>query len=119
VQAGQKVVLDFGPAWAAAYKKAKAKVRLGFFLSFFKTVYNVCVHRLFEVQHNDIKYLPALSQIKHFTLEEKVSVTTGVGWMNGRCVGNIPAIQPAHGTGWPGLCLEVIMHSILQYRRYG
>lgn len=32
--------------------------------------------------------------------------------MNGRCVGNIPAIQPAHGTGWPGLCLEVIMHSI-------
>lgn len=27
-QADQKVVLDFGPAWAAAYKKAKAKVRL-------------------------------------------------------------------------------------------
>ena len=29
--------------------------------------------------------------------------------MNGRCVGNIPAIKPTHGTGWPGLCLEVIM----------
>jgi hypothetical protein len=64
-------------------------------------------------QGNNIESLTqlftTLSQIKNFTLEEKVSVTTGVGWMNGRCVGNIPAIQPAHGTGWPGLCLEVIM----------
>jgi hypothetical protein len=31
VQADRKVVLDFGPAWAAAYGKAKAKVRLHFF----------------------------------------------------------------------------------------
>jgi hypothetical protein len=33
VQADRKVVLDFGPAWAAAYGKAKAKVRLHFFFS--------------------------------------------------------------------------------------
>ncbi|KAF8809832.1 glycoside hydrolase family 3 protein [Phlegmacium glaucopus] len=26
--------------------------------------------------------------------------------MGGRCVGNIPAIQPTQGRGWPGLCLE-------------
>ncbi|TFK37529.1 glycoside hydrolase family 3 protein [Crucibulum laeve] len=26
--------------------------------------------------------------------------------MGGRCVGNIPAIEPQHGRGWPGLCLE-------------
>lgn len=39
-------------------------------------------------------------------MEEKVSVATGVGWMNGRCVGNIPAIEPTKGHGWPGLCLE-------------
>jgi beta-glucosidase len=46
-------------------------------------------------------------QLANFTLEEKVNVTTGVGWMNGRCVGNIPAIEPIRGRGWPGLCLEV------------
>ena len=36
-----------------------------------------------------------------FTLEEKVNITTGVGWMGGRCVGNIPAVGD-----FPGLCLE-------------
>lgn len=35
-----------------------------------------------------------------------MNVTTGVGWTNGRCVGNIPPIEPIHGRGWPGLCLE-------------
>ncbi|KAH9476789.1 putative beta-glucosidase L [Psilocybe cubensis] len=63
------VIPDFGPAWKAAYAKAKAKVA-------------------------------------GFTLEEKVNVTTGVGWQGGRCVGNIAAIEPARGRGWPGLCLE-------------
>jgi hypothetical protein len=42
-------------------------------------------------------------QIASFSVEEKVNVTTGVGWANGRCVGNIPIVKD-----WPGLCLEVI-----------
>lgn len=39
--------------------------------------------------------------ISGWSLEQKVATTTGVGNMNGRCVGNIPAIAD-----WPGLCLE-------------
>jgi beta-glucosidase-like glycosyl hydrolase len=34
-------------------------------------------------------------------LEEKVNITTGIGWMNGRCVGNTPPVKD-----FPGLCLE-------------
>ncbi|KAG9083181.1 hypothetical protein FRC06_004666, partial [Ceratobasidium sp. 370] len=45
----------------------------------------------------------AQSFIKDITLEQKVNITTGVGWQIGRCVGNIGA-QPE--IGWPGLCLE-------------
>ncbi|KAG5645639.1 hypothetical protein DXG03_005630 [Asterophora parasitica] len=51
-------------------------------------------------------YARAKEKIEKFTLDEKVSVATGVGWQNGRCVGNIPAIEPIVGRGWPGLCLE-------------
>ncbi|KAF9451014.1 glycoside hydrolase family 3 protein [Macrolepiota fuliginosa MF-IS2] len=51
-------------------------------------------------------YSKAKAKVAAFSLEEKVSIATGVGWMNGRCVGNIPAIQPITGRGWPGLCLE-------------
>ncbi|KAI0289895.1 glycoside hydrolase superfamily [Multifurca ochricompacta] len=58
------LVPDIAPAWAAAYKKAKAKVAT-------------------------------------FTLEQKVNITTGVGWQGGRCVGNTPAVGD-----FPGLCLE-------------
>ncbi|EIW56948.1 beta-glucosidase [Trametes versicolor FP-101664 SS1] len=39
--------------------------------------------------------------ISGWSLEQKVATTTGVGWMGGRCVGNIPAVAD-----WPGLCLE-------------
>ncbi|KAF9228161.1 glycoside hydrolase family 3 protein [Gyrodon lividus] len=39
--------------------------------------------------------------IGSFTIEQKVNVTTGVGWMNGFCVGNIPAVGE-----FPGLCLQ-------------
>ncbi|KAF8654787.1 hypothetical protein AX16_003442 [Volvariella volvacea WC 439] len=46
-------------------------------------------------------YKKAQEKIASFTLEQKVNVTTGVGWMNGRCVGNIPPVGD-----WPGLCLE-------------
>ena len=37
------------------------------------------------------------------TLEQKVNVTTGVGWEGGRCVGNTPAIEEL---GYPSICLE-------------
>ncbi|PFH46305.1 glycoside hydrolase family 3 protein [Amanita thiersii Skay4041] len=67
--AGSSVIPNFGPAWSAAYKKAKQK-------------------------------------IAGFSLEEKISTATGVGWMGGRCVGNIAPIEPIRGRGWPGLCLE-------------
>ncbi|CUA75547.1 hypothetical protein RSOLAG22IIIB_05945 [Rhizoctonia solani] len=41
--------------------------------------------------------------VSKLTLEQKINVTTGVGWKVGRCVGNIAA-QPE--IGWPGLCLQ-------------
>ncbi|KAF9452890.1 glycoside hydrolase family 3 protein [Macrolepiota fuliginosa MF-IS2] len=50
-------------------------------------------------------YSKAKAKVAAFSLEEKVSVVTGVG-AGSRCVGNIPAIQPITGRGWPGLCLE-------------
>ncbi|KAJ3571939.1 hypothetical protein NP233_g3419 [Leucocoprinus birnbaumii] len=67
-EVGSSIIPDFGPAWDAAYKKAKAK-------------------------------------IASFSLEEKVSVASGVGGSS-RCVGNIQPIDPVDGRGWPGLCLE-------------
>ncbi|KAJ7906290.1 glycoside hydrolase family 3 protein [Mycena leptocephala] len=45
------------------------------------------------------------SRIANFTLEEKANVSTGVGWMAGRCVGNTPPIG-VNGSKFPGLCLE-------------
>ncbi|KAF9239474.1 glycoside hydrolase superfamily [Melanogaster broomeanus] len=39
--------------------------------------------------------------ISNFTIEQKVNITTGVGWMNGLCVGNIPPVGE-----FPGLCLQ-------------
>ncbi|GHJ89176.1 hypothetical protein NliqN6_5578 [Naganishia liquefaciens] len=41
--------------------------------------------------------------VAQLTLEEKVNLTTGVGWQGGRCVGNIPPIERV---GFDGLCLE-------------
>jgi hypothetical protein len=40
-------------------------------------------------------------KVATFTLEQKVNITTGVGWANGRCVGNTPPVGD-----FPGLCLE-------------
>ncbi|KAH7101613.1 beta-glucosidase [Auriculariales sp. MPI-PUGE-AT-0066] len=45
----------------------------------------------------------ARSHLKDWTLEDKVNLATGVGWQNGPCVGNIPAIEKR---GWKGLCLQ-------------
>ncbi|EIW62605.1 uncharacterized protein TRAVEDRAFT_86238, partial [Trametes versicolor FP-101664 SS1] len=36
-----------------------------------------------------------------WSLKQKVATTTGVGRMDGSCVGNIPTVAD-----WPGLCLE-------------
>ncbi|KAF9511516.1 glycoside hydrolase family 3 protein [Hydnum rufescens UP504] len=41
--------------------------------------------------------------VASLTLEERVNLTTGVGWTNGHCVGNI---APLASIGFPGLCLE-------------
>ncbi|KAI0776599.1 glycoside hydrolase superfamily [Trametes elegans] len=43
----------------------------------------------------------ARKHISGWSLEQKVAVATGVGWMGGRCVGNIPPVAD-----FPGLCLE-------------
>ncbi|KAF8890742.1 glycoside hydrolase family 3 protein [Infundibulicybe gibba] len=48
-------------------------------------------------------YAKAKKKVAQFSLEEKVNVSTGVGWEGGRCLGNVP---PIHSGGWPGLCLE-------------
>ena len=40
-------------------------------------------------------------KVATFTLEEKVDITTGVGWVGGLCVGNTPPVGD-----FPGLCLE-------------
>ncbi|KZV61087.1 glycoside hydrolase family 3 protein [Peniophora sp. CONT] len=45
----------------------------------------------------------AAALVAQMTLEQKVNVTTGVGWQNGRCVGNTPAIEELE---YPGLCLQ-------------
>ncbi|EJD54489.1 glycoside hydrolase family 3 protein [Auricularia subglabra TFB-10046 SS5] len=51
----------------------------------------------------DQAYKKARAKIAGWTLEEKVSVTTGT---SGRCAGNLRAIEPKDGRGWPGLCME-------------
>ena len=40
-------------------------------------------------------------KIATFTFEQKVNITTGVGWELGRCVGNTLPVDD-----FPGLCLE-------------
>ncbi|KAH9055806.1 beta-glucosidase [Lactarius deliciosus] len=46
-------------------------------------------------------YERAKAKVATFTLEQKVNVTTGVGWEGGRCIGNTPPVGD-----FPGLCLE-------------
>lgn len=49
----------------------------------------------------------AKAKIAGFTLEQKVNLTTGVGFENGRCVGNTPPVAD-----FPGFCLQVCPHLI-------
>ncbi|KAF8890743.1 glycoside hydrolase superfamily [Infundibulicybe gibba] len=53
-------------------------------------------------------YQKAKSKVAALSLDELVSITTGLQstGFQGRCVGNIPPIEPVNGKGWPGLCLE-------------
>lgn len=57
--------------------------------------------------HRSHKWEKAHGRAKRYladwTLEEKVQLTTGVGWQNGRCVGNI---GPVPSKNFPGLCLQ-------------
>jgi beta-glucosidase len=48
-------------------------------------------------------YAKAQEFVSHLTLLEKVNLTTGVGWMSERCVGNVGSIPRL---GMRGLCLQ-------------
>ncbi|KAJ7743705.1 glycoside hydrolase family 3 protein [Mycena maculata] len=48
-------------------------------------------------------YAKASAAVQKMSLQDKVSLATGVGWENGHCVGNTPAIS---SISFPGLCLE-------------
>jgi beta-glucosidase len=48
-------------------------------------------------------YVKAQAAVTKLSLQDKVNLATGVGWMNGHCVGNTPAISSIN---FPGLCLE-------------
>ncbi|KLO13958.1 glycoside hydrolase family 3 protein [Schizopora paradoxa] len=48
-------------------------------------------------------YTKANAAVAKMSLTDKVNLGTGVGWMNGNCVGNTPAISSIN---FPGLCLE-------------
>ncbi|KAJ7735027.1 beta-glucosidase [Mycena metata] len=48
-------------------------------------------------------YAKASPAVAKMSLQDKVNLATGVGWENGHCVGNTPAVS---SIGFPGLCLE-------------
>ena len=84
------IIPDFGPAWATAWEKAKVKVRLN---SHSNLEGNVVVltatytlrHALSSIIMAMVATMLKYPQIAQFSLDEKVSVTTGIGWMAGRC----------------------------------
>ncbi|KAI1814403.1 glycoside hydrolase family 3 protein [Poronia punctata] len=51
----------------------------------------------------DAAYTKAEAALDKLSLEEKVDVVTGVGWGNGPCVGNTPAVSSIN---YPSLCLQ-------------
>lgn len=51
----------------------------------------------------DAAYTKAKTIVDSMSLEQKVNITTGIGWMNGLCVGNTYAIT---NPDFPGLCLQ-------------
>ncbi|KAF7732300.1 hypothetical protein EC973_005196 [Apophysomyces ossiformis] len=51
----------------------------------------------------DEAYAKADQLVNRMSLEQKVNITTGIGWANGPCVGGTPAI---HDPEFPSLCLN-------------
>ncbi|CBX97437.1 hypothetical protein IAQ61_007149 [Plenodomus lingam] len=51
----------------------------------------------------DDAYVKAAASLAKLSQAEKIGLVTGVGWMNGKCVGNTHA---AGSIGFPGLCLQ-------------
>ena len=51
-------------------------------------------------------YGKAQKLVGRMTLAEKVNVTTAVGWMMGRCIGNTGTVERL---GFPSLCAQVCM----------
>lgn len=47
--------------------------------------------------------MKAKAAVAKLNLTDKVSLSTGIGWMNGSCVGNT---LPIESIDFPGLCLE-------------
>ncbi|KAJ7190406.1 beta-glucosidase [Mycena pura] len=48
-------------------------------------------------------YTKATAAVQKMSLQDKVNLATGIGWENGHCIGNTPAIS---SISFPGLCLE-------------
>ncbi|KXN89831.1 putative beta-glucosidase L, partial [Leucoagaricus sp. SymC.cos] len=48
-------------------------------------------------------YTKAQAAVTKLSLQDKVNLGTGIGWMKGACVGNTPSIS---SISFPGLCLE-------------
>ncbi|KAL1729777.1 glycoside hydrolase family 3 protein [Schizophyllum commune] len=48
-------------------------------------------------------YAKASDAVAQLSLQEKVDIATGIGWMNGPCVGNTPAVPTID---YPSLCLQ-------------
>ncbi|KAJ7155737.1 beta-glucosidase [Mycena filopes] len=77
--------MNISPQWAAAYVKA-------------------CISRALNLlKSSDVQRRQATAAVAKMSLQDKVNLATGVGWENGHCVGNTPAIA---SIGFPGLCLE-------------
>ncbi|WVQ75626.1 hypothetical protein IAR50_005255 [Cryptococcus sp. DSM 104548] len=51
----------------------------------------------------DAAHEKARSYLSDWSLADKVSLSTGIGWQQGRCVGNIGAVE---SKGFGGLCLQ-------------
>jgi beta-glucosidase len=50
-----------------------------------------------------VAYVKAKAAVAKMSLQDKVNLATGVGWGNGKCIGNTPAVSSIR---FPGLCLQ-------------
>ena len=69
--------------------------------------------------HHVYDWLTLLHQIAGLTLDEKVSITTGVGWMNGRCVvRNTSSSRNIICSFMQLKCILYYFYNRVTYRRY-